>query len=143
MKKLILTLLVTTCLAFGNEIPCWFTNIDDAIYEAKTSNKLVMLLFTGPDWCPPCKKLERDVFPSAEFRTYASKNLVLVRMEFPRGYHLSNEQNAYNHSMQTKYKIDGYPTVIMLNSMGKRIGTPDACWISKDEFMTNIKAYRK
>ena len=138
MKKFILLLFIAVSISFDG-VPCWFTNIDDAVAEAKSSNKRVMVLFTGSDWCPPCINLEKYILSSNEFKVYANKNLVLVKIDFPKRNGLTKEQEAYNHRVQTLYKIEGYPTAIILNSLGKRISTPNVSWISKQEFMNNIK----
>ena len=41
--------------------------------EAKANHKLVLLNFTGSDWCGWCIKLQREVFSQPEFEDYASK----------------------------------------------------------------------
>ena len=55
------------------------TSVPDAQAQAKKESKLVLLNFTGSDWCPACKKLDAEVFSKKEFSDYAKKNLVLVR----------------------------------------------------------------
>ena len=52
--------------------------------EAKTEKKLVLLDFTGSDWCGWCIKLDKEVFSKPEFQDYAKKNLVLVELDFPQ-----------------------------------------------------------
>jgi len=78
--------------------------------------------FTGSDWCPWCIKLTKEVFSQPEFADYAKKNLVLVEVDFPRKKKLSAEQKKANDALQQKYRIDGYPTIIVLNGEGKKIG---------------------
>ena len=52
--------------------------------KPKPSNKLVLLDFTGSDWCGWCIMLDREVFSQPQFKEYASKNLVLVEVDFPQ-----------------------------------------------------------
>jgi thiol-disulfide isomerase/thioredoxin len=62
----------------------WHSDYAAALAQAGREKKLVLLNFTGSDWCPPCKRLEADVFSRPEFRAYAAKNLVFVKIDFPR-----------------------------------------------------------
>jgi len=100
----------------------WMTDLPKAQAEAKKDNKLVMLDFTGSDWCGWCIKLNREVFSQPEFADYASKNLVLVEVDFPRNKPQTAELKKANEALQAKYNIEGYPTIIVLNSAGKKVG---------------------
>jgi len=100
----------------------WNTDLAKAQEQAKKENKLVMLDFTGSDWCGWCIKLNKDVFATQEFADYAKKNLVLVEVDFPRHKELAADQKKANQALQEKYKIEGYPTIIVLNPEGKKLG---------------------
>ncbi|MFL6542413.1 MAG: thioredoxin family protein, partial [Chthoniobacterales bacterium] len=69
----------------------WLTDLDQAQQKAKADNKLVLLDFTGSDWCGWCIKLHREVFAKPEFREYANKNLVLVELDFPRAKQIDKD----------------------------------------------------
>ena len=100
----------------------WLTNIEKAKEQAKTEKKLVLLEFTGSDWCPPCKALKKNVFDTDKFKAYAKKNLVLVELDFPRDKSkITKEQSAYNGAQAKKYVVKGYPTVILLDADGKEL----------------------
>ena len=101
----------------------WQTNYQSAMEQAKKENKTVLLDFTGSDWCGWCIKLKKEVFNTSEFKDYADKNLVLVELDFPRGKAQSAELKQQNRSLQAKYGIKGYPTIVVLNSEGAHIGT--------------------
>jgi len=100
----------------------WTTDVPKAQETAKTENKLVMLDFTGSDWCGWCIKLNKEIFSKPEFVEYAEKNLVAVEVDFPRKKEQSAELKAANQKLQTKYNIKGYPTIIVLNGEGKKVG---------------------
>jgi thioredoxin-related protein len=100
----------------------WLTDLPKAQVKAKEDKKLVMMDFTGSDWCGWCIKLNKEVFSKPEFAEYASKNLVLVEVDFPRSKKQSAELKKANAALQEKYKIEGYPTIIVLNSDGKKVG---------------------
>ncbi|GEO04360.1 hypothetical protein AAE02nite_20240 [Adhaeribacter aerolatus] len=64
--------------------PTWLTNLEKAKTEAKAKQKLILLNFSGSDWCVPCIKLERGIFETEAFKKYAADKLVLVKADFPR-----------------------------------------------------------
>lgn len=100
----------------------WQTDLPKAQAQAKAEHKLVMLDFTGSDWCGWCIKLNNEVFSQPEFAEYAKKNLVPVEVDFPRKKKLSPAQKSANDALGRKYNIQGYPTIIVLNSAGQKVG---------------------
>src|SRR5271154_233478 len=97
------------------------TGVPKAPAKAKAENKLVMMDFTGSDWCSWCMKLNKEIFSQPEFAQYASKNIVAVEVDFPRHKEMSDEQKQANAKLAKKYGIEGYPTVIVLNGDGKKV----------------------
>ncbi len=100
----------------------WLTDFDQAQQKAKSDHKLILLNFTGSDWCGWCIKLDKEVFSKPEFKEYASKNLVLVELDFPRGKQLSASERSQNEELAMKHGIQGFPTIVVLNGDGKKVG---------------------
>jgi len=100
----------------------WSTDVPQGVTKAKAENKLVMLDFTGSDWCGWCIKLNKEIFSQPEFVEYAQNNIVAVELDFPRKKEQTAELKKANKELQKKYKIEGYPTIIVLNGEGKEIG---------------------
>ncbi len=123
MKRIAIGLLACGALlqAAAAELP-WTTDLPKAQDKAKKENKLVMMDFTGSDWCGWCIKLNKEVFSQPEFIEYAGKNLVTVEIDFPRSKAQTAELKKANRALQEKYKIEGYPTIIVLNGDGKKVG---------------------
>ena len=120
MKLLIASLLMYTLVA----APGWQLNFDQAKAEAKQTNKLILLNFSGSDWCGPCIKLKKDVFESAEFQQFAADNLVLVRADFPRlsKNQLDAHQTAHNETLAETYNKQGkFPFTVLLDGNGRVI----------------------
>lgn len=99
----------------------WTTDLPAAKSQAKKEAKLVMIDFTGSDWCGWCKKLNAEVFSTKEFADYAAKNLVLVELDFPSKKPQSAELKRANKALKDEYKVRGYPTIIALNGDGKEV----------------------
>jgi thioredoxin-related protein len=101
--------------------PEWLTDLSKAEGRAKAEKKLVLMDFTGSDWCPPCKALHKNVLTSPEFEAYAKTNLVLVLVDFPNSKPQSEELKKSNEELKDKFKIEGFPTVILLDGDGKQL----------------------
>ena len=102
--------------------PGWTDNQPKALEKAKAEKKLVVMDFTGSDWCSWCMKLDKEVFNTPEFKTYAKDNLVLVELDFPHQKYINPQTKKQNDQLKTQYNIEGYPTVIVLDSEGKKVG---------------------
>ena len=114
-------LALTSTLALAK--PGWTEDYEKALAQAKAEKKLVLLDFTGSDWCGWCIKLDKDVFAKPEFEEYAKKNLVLVEADFTSsGKAKSKEFGKQQEAMLKEYKVQGFPTVVVLNSEGKKVG---------------------
>ncbi len=114
-------LALTTSPAFAK--PGWSDDYAKASAQAKAEKKLLLIDFTGSDWCGWCIKLDKEVFSKPEFQEYAKKNLVLVEADFTSdGKAKSKEFGKQQDAMLKEYKVQGFPTVVVLNADGKKIG---------------------
>jgi|SRR5882724_2693393 len=123
MKKIALALLACTTLlqVHAAELQ-WLTDLPKAQAQAKAENKMVLLDFTGSDWCGWCIKFKKEALDTPEFKDYAAKNLVLVEVDFPRKTPQSADLKKANEALQKKYKADGFPTFVVLSKDGAEIG---------------------
>jgi protein disulfide-isomerase len=101
----------------------WYTNYDEAVKVSRSSSKPMLLLFTGSDWCSWCIKLEKEVFNTPEFADAASDKFVFVKLDFPVNKPLSPEATALNKRLQKDFNVSGFPTVVLLDSQQKSIGS--------------------
>lgn len=123
MKKLIITLLAATVLGRINAADStWLTDLPTAQAQAKSENKIVLMDFTGSDWCGWCVKFKKEVLDTQEFQDYATKNVVLVELDFPHKKPQSDDLKKANAALKTKYNIEGFPTLVVLDQNGKEIG---------------------
>jgi thioredoxin-related protein len=104
-----------------SELP-WVSDLPKALEQAKAENKIVLLDFTGSDWCVWCKKFDNDVLSQPEFASYAKTNLVMVMLDFPNAKPQSDSVKKANKDLQDKFKVDGFPTYVALTPDGKEIG---------------------
>lgn len=102
----------------------WTTNYDEAIEIASKQNKSILMVFSGSDWCAPCKKLRKNILEIEEFIAYEKDHLVILYLDFPakKKNKLSKKQTKHNENLAEKYNSSGsFPKVILLNSEGAKV----------------------
>jgi thioredoxin-related protein len=123
----------------------WMGDFSQAQKNAKDQQKLILLNFSGSDWCGPCIKLKHDVFESEAFGQYAQNKLVLVRADFPRlkKNQLPADQQARNDQMAERYNPNGkFPLTVLINSQGKVLKEWEGYQPSVQKFISEIAAYQ-
>jgi len=122
MKAIILSaLLLTIAAAHATPPPGWTDDYAKAVEKAKTEKKNLLLDFTGSDWCGYCIALDKEVFSTPAFKSWAKQNVVLVQVDFPHTKKLSPKVKTQNDELKSKYPTGGYPTVIITDPDGKLI----------------------
>jgi disulfide reductase len=149
MKQLgVLVLFCVGFLAACQQKPVAVSNepaIDFAavLQEAKSKNKNVLLDFTGSDWCPPCIAMHENVFSKSEFKAYANTNLIFVEVDFPNDKPQSVEQKKANEELSNKFKVEAFPTFVLLNPEGKELWRKVGAFVKAPaEFISAIEAVK-
>lgn len=136
-----LSLIFTTGLLHADDDRT--TDYNKALAQAKTEKKMVLLDFTGSDWCPACIALEKEVFSQAKFQDYAKKHLILVEVDFPDRKPQSFQLKRQNEDLKDRYDVREFPTVIVLNDDGKKIGELDYESGGPDAFLARLAKLSK
>jgi protein disulfide-isomerase len=98
------------------------TALAGALSQAQSENKLVLLDFTGSDWCPWCIKFDHDILSTDQFARYTDAKLVLVKVDFLRHTPQSDDLKRANAALAKQFGVHGYPTYVLLNADGKELG---------------------
>jgi len=143
MKKtllagLALAMTASFATAAGDE---WMIDFEAAKKKAAAENKDLLVDFTGSDWCGWCIKLVDEVFKHDAFKKGVADKFVLVELDFPKDKSkLSDETQKQNKELQAKYGVQGFPTILLLDSKGRPFaqtgyqkGGPDAYLTHLDE----------
>ena len=121
----------------------WLTSFEQAQEQAKAEHKLMLLDFTGSDWCGWCKLLDKEIFSQPKFKEYATKNLVLVELDFPRLKQIAHATKAQNERLALKYRVQGFPTIIVLNEDGKKVAEFGYMQGGPEAFIAQLEKLRK
>jgi thioredoxin-related protein len=140
-----LALLFSVALAASAQAePNWQTDYKKAQEEAKASHKLLFVDFTGSDWCGYCIRLDKEILSKPQFKDYASKNLVLLEIDFPRRKPQVDAVKKQNEELAQQYQIEGFPTIVVLNGEGKKVWRYDGYFTNgPDAFIAELEKLRK
>ena len=100
----------------------WMPSYKAALKASKKEKKPILIYFTGSDWCAPCKVLDKKLFHTPKFKALADKDLVLLEVDIPRRLDIiSADKLRDNKSIQAKYKVKSFPTLMIVNHRGKKL----------------------
>lgn len=113
MKKITLFILLLSILSiniFAQKEGIQFTqqNWNQVIIQAAKENKIIFLdAYT--DWCQPCKKMDKQVFPQKLVGDFYNKNFVNVKLNMEKGI---------GEELKKKYAVQFFPTFLFLTADG-------------------------
>ena len=124
MKKYFLILLAFIAMSFE----VWQPDFEKAKEIAKEKKELILLNFSGSDWCGPCMRMRKEIFDNETFTQMADNSLVMVNADFPRNKKNQLDKNIQkqNEALADKYNADGkFPFTLLLDADGNIIKTWD------------------
>jgi thioredoxin-related protein len=133
-QRLLAASMAALLIAAASRAAEWTEDYSAGLARAKKEHKLLVLDFTGSDWCVWCQRTDKEVFSTQKFKDYADQNLVLVKVDFPNSVPQTDGVKAQNAKLKDKYEIEGFPTLVVLDPSEKVVvkqvgyleGGPDA-----------------
>lgn len=104
-------LIFLTKLAFSSEIN-WYKNYDEALNESKTSSKPLVVLFTQ-EGCSWCSKLNHEILYNSDFVKEVNDKFIFCRLYFKKSHKRTSEEMQKNYELKEKFKIKGFPILIV------------------------------
>ena len=143
MKRLVFALfamILISCPAVSAQDKDWEIDFKLASAKAEKGSRYMLLNFSGSDWCVWCNKLDSEVFNKPEFKEYARNKLVCVVLDFPVIKPQSMDLKKQNASLAGKYKVSGYPTIVILNAKGDLINKTGYLAGGAKKYVEHLKA---
>jgi len=115
---------------------------EEAFRISTESNKPLLLVFAGSDWCATCIRFEKKILSEAHFLDFAKENLVILKADFPQRTPLTEALKEQNASLAEKYNPDGvFPYLVLLRSESSILSSLYYSNQSPAEFIAEIKSY--
>ena len=117
MKNILLicTLFFSSLNLYSQDNDGWLINFEEAAKLSIKSGKPILANFTGSDWCGWCIRLNKEVFVTPEFKNWASENVILLELDYPRRVQQTDEIKKQNRELQQFFQVRGYPTLHIFN----------------------------
>jgi len=100
----------------------WYDDYSKAEQVAAQESKPMVLLFTGSDWCGWCVRLKEDILDTPQFAQAVGNDFIFVYVDFPAQTTLPDEIAAQNRDLRTKFNVQAFPTIVVLNAKGDKLG---------------------
>jgi thiol-disulfide isomerase/thioredoxin len=105
---LLLSFLSTDTFAQKEGIQFTQQNWNQVIIQAAKEDKIIFIdAYT--DWCQPCKKMDKQVFPQKLVGDFYNKNFVNVKLDMEKGM---------GEELKKKYDVFFFPTFLFLTADG-------------------------
>jgi len=103
-------------------------DLQAALDAAAERNQPILMVFTTR-WCPPCNRLQAEVLVHPE-RSKELQGLVLLRFD---------ADLASSWSSKTRYRVAGYPTIVLTDSQGELLWR-EVGYETADDFLAALHA---
>jgi thioredoxin-related protein len=121
----------------------WEPNFEVAKKKATEKHQLILLNFSGSDWCGPCMRMRKEIFNSDVFSKMADSTLLMVNADFPRKKknQLDKMLQKQNDALAEKYNPQGkFPYTVLIDATGKLIKAWDGLPKDKaEQFAQQVK----
>ena len=100
----------------------WSEDFAAAQQTAQKENKLILLAFSGSDWCGWCVKMDKEVYSDKKFINKAKEKFVLVMIDTPRNKEiLTKLAQRQNPKLTAKYSVRGFPCSVVVKPNGEEV----------------------
>ncbi len=100
----------------------WSTDLEAAKQQAARENKLVLIEFTGTDWCTYCVLLHKNVLSTPAFEAFMKPLFVPVQIDVPIRRDFDQKLLARNKALCKQLRVPGYPTLMVMTPEGRVVG---------------------
>lgn len=108
----------------------FFKGTFDEALKASAEQGKPIFMDAYTTWCHWCKELDKKTFSDAEVVAYLNENFINLKMDMERGE---------GPKLAQKYNVQGYPTLLFINSKGTTIGNIYG-FATAENFLKDAKA---
>jgi protein disulfide-isomerase len=98
----------------------WITDYNEARTISAQTDRHIFMAFTDMD-AAFSQQMDKEIFKSEPFQTYAHKNFVLLRIDHPKATTQPAALVTQNKMLDEAFNIKGFPMVVVLNEKGEKI----------------------
>ncbi len=145
INKIIIVVILCVMTTISLQAQEWQTDLEAAQQLSLEQDRNIVIVFQGSDWCAPCMKLEREIWNTETFQTFANDNLIMVKADFPKRKknRLDKVQQEKNNALAEKYNTEGiFPLVVVLDKNKKILGKTGYEKVSPEEYIKKLTSFK-
>ncbi|MEZ4974611.1 MAG: thioredoxin family protein [Cyclobacteriaceae bacterium] len=115
--KLLLIVVFSVVVAFVSDLQAQvLENPEEAFRLSRETQKPLLLVFSGSDWCAPCIRFNKNVLSQEDFIHFASDHFILLKADFPQRKKLPDLIRQQNEKLAERFNPTGlFPHILLLN----------------------------
>lgn len=121
MRFLLLLSVFAISFLYGEVDYSWESDFAKSLSLSKSSNKGLLLFFSGSDWSGPSMKMKKEILDNKEFRGALQEDFIFVEVDFPMHSQLAFEQNEKNKILKERFAITHFPCLLLLDQNEREI----------------------
>ncbi len=111
--------LLAGCARQPVTVPEGNQDVTAAAAQARETGRMLLMNFSGSDWCKWCVTLDHEILSQPAFQAYAEQNLVSVMLDFPRRTPQEPAVKEQNERMMRHFEVRGFPTLLLFSPAGE------------------------
>ena len=118
-------------------------DLDEAKAIASATDRRILMVFAGSDWCAPCKMFKRSILDDEGFKADGRDDFVVLYLDFPskKRNQLPAAQKAHNDALAEEYNPQGvFPRLYLLDARGETIREVKFAGQDAESFLTELSA---
>jgi uncharacterized protein YyaL (SSP411 family) len=116
------------------------TDPKEAFKWATSSNRPVLLIFEGSDWCLPCIRLDRNVLSTDSFINFANDNLVVLKADFPQKKKIDPVLEKQYEQLAEAHNKEGYfPKMILITPAQKELSIIRTNYVKPEQLIEKLQ----
>lgn len=110
--------------AHAGNPPGFIDDYDLAVRRSAETERPILVVFSGSDWCYWCKKLDEEFLRQPAFTAAVTNDIILLYVDSPRDTSiLSEKARKANPGLVEKYGVKGFPSMMFLyGAQGRYVG---------------------
>ncbi|MBI1753649.1 MAG: thioredoxin family protein [Acidobacteria bacterium] len=133
--KPIAALLLLAAPLLAQDAAKWEHDYQSALKRAKAENKVIFMDLWA-EWCGPCQHLQKNVFPTAEATAALAKVVPFSSLVQKK----DGTPLAEGTKLAEQFKLDAFPTLVILDADGKELRRKVGAFRSGAEFAAWLNA---
>lgn len=108
------------------------------VRSVPAGERIRVILFTGTEWCPPCRHLDQSVISTAPWKEFAAGEILFRMVDVPRDRAAVSESDR---QLLSRYSPRGFPTMVILDRSGKEVARRSGSGGPVENYKAWIRGY--